>query len=441
MTRTVSGSPLVCKFGGTSVADAAQLQKVISIVRSDPRRKYVVVSAPGKRYAADRKITDLLYLCYHTAQEGVDTSPVFKVIRDRFEELGRDLNVPAIGGWLDEVEAALADGVTRDWIASRGEYLHARLVASHLGARFVDAAECLRFTPDGRLDPITYSLMADALAGSDLSVISGFYGSDADGRVKTFPRGGSDISGAVVARAVGAAAYENWTDVDGLLMADPRVVESPRLIREVTYKELRELSYMGATVLHDEAVFPVREAGIPILLRNTNAPETGGTWIVSSRAETELPIVGVAGRIGFSTIYVEKSMMNQELGFGVRVLEVLERYGISFEHVPTGIDSMSVVMRTEELGDHREAVMRDLQRVLEPDRLELLEDMALIATVGQGMSHRIGIASRLFVALADAKVNIRMINQGASEITIIVGVASSDYERAVQAIYSAFVTN
>jgi aspartate kinase len=351
--------------------------------------------------------------------------------------------VEGVGGWLDEVEAEMAarsaEGISADWLASRGEYLHARLIAAFLGARFVDAADLIRFTRDGRLDPASYDSTRMALENEPLVVVPGFYGRDAAGRIKTFSRGGSDVTGAIVARALGVDAYENWTDVDGLMMADPRLIPNPRPIREVTYQELRELSYMGASVLHDEAVFPVREAGIPIHIRNTNAPDLPGTWIRPTRPNTELPVVGIAGRRNFSTIQIEKSLMNQERGFGRRLLQILESHGISFEHTPTSIDSMSVIMEEDELEGRREAVMDEIQRVLQPDRVEMLDGLAMIATVGQGMSHTIGIAGRLFGALADAGVNIRMINQGASEINIITGVMNEDYETAIRAIYDAFV--
>jgi aspartate kinase len=303
----------------------------------------------------------------------------------------------------------------------------------------VDAADCIRFTEAGRLDPVTYERTAEALRGEGLFVVPGFYGTDAQGQIRTFSRGGSDITGAIVARAVGAAAYENWTDVDGLLMADPRLIPNPRPIREVTYQELRELAYMGASVLHDEAVFPVREANIPIHICNTNAPEQPGTWIRPTRPPSELPIVGVAGGPGFTTIQIEKSLMNQERGFGRRVLEVLENHGISYEHAPSSIDTMSVIIRDDQIAHCKETVLEELQRVLQADRVEAGSGLALIATVGQGMSHRVGIAGKLFGALAAAGVNVRMINQGSSEISIIVGVDQADCQTAIRAIYQAFV--
>jgi aspartate kinase len=439
MTTATTDPPLVCKFGGTSLADADAIRQVASLVRSDARRRFLVVSAPGKRDEADHKITDLLYLCHQTLQQGLDARNIFALIRQRFRDIGTALAVTGVDNWIDEVEAGLERGGGRDWAASRGEYLNARLIAVYLEAQFVDAADCIRFTENGRLHPDSYRRTQEALQGAGTFVLPGFYGLDIHGEIKTFSRGGSDVTGAIVARAVGASAYENWTDVDGLLMADPRVLDDPRPIREVTYKELRELAYMGASVLHEEAVLPVREVGIPIHIRNTRAPHLPGTRIVASRPDTALPIVGIAGRRGFTTIQIEKVFMNQERGFGRRVLEVLENHGLSYEHAPSSIDSMSVILRTEEMADQRQSVLEDLERVLQPERLEVLEELALIATVGQGMSHRVGVAGQLFGALAAAGVNVRMVNQGASEINIIIGVANADYEKAVRAIYAAFV--
>ena len=313
------------------------------------------------------------------------------------------------------------------------------MVAEFLGAEFVPTGDCIRFDSDGRLDPASYDRLAAFVGGDGLYVIPGFYGRDNAGRIKTFPRGGSDITGAVMARAVGASLYENWSDVSGLLMADPRVVDNPHSIAEVTYRELRELAYAGASVLHEETIFPAAEAGIPIQIKNTNAPEHPGTRIVRERDASSGAVVGIAGRTGFTTIYLEKALMNQQRGFGRRLLEVLEAHDISFEHVPSGIDSMSVVVSDDQLQNHQSAVLEEIERVLEPERVETIPDLALIATVGEGMTYRVGVAGTLFEALRGANVNVRMISQGASEINIIVGVAAADYERAVCAIYAAFV--
>ncbi len=430
---------ITCKFGGTSLADSKQIERVVGILNQDADRRFIVVSAPGKRTPSDKKITDLLYLCHQTAKEGLDVESVFSVIRQRYESIAAELNVDGVTGWLDTVEAEIKRGAGKDWAASRGEYLHARILANALDATFIDTAECVRFDSEGRLNPVSYDLILERVSNTGRYVFPGFYGTDARGQIRTFSRGGSDVTGAIVARAVRSRVYENWTDVDGLLMADPRIVDSPLPIREVTYSELRELAYMGASVLHDEAIFPVSEAQIPINIRNTNAPEQPGTWIAPTRENSELPIVGIAGRSHFSTIYVEKALMNQEKGFGRRLLEILENHHISYEHAPSSIDSMSVILSNEELGEREAMVRADIARVLQPDRVEVLPGLALIATVGQGMSHRVGVAKCLFSALSDSSVNVRMINQGASEINIIVGVADSDYEKAIRAIYSAFV--
>ncbi|HEX9997068.1 MAG TPA: aspartate kinase [Abditibacterium sp.] len=439
---------IVCKFGGTSLADAAQIRKVRAIVESDERRRFVVVSAPGKRDKNDAKITDLLLTCWHLAAQKLDYSEPLRLISERYGQIALDLGISALSYPLEETASELeklsrgdsSSLATRDWMAARGEFCHALLIADFLGATFVPSGECIRFDEEGTLDPISYDNLAARMSDpSALYVVPGFYGRDRAGRIKTFPRGGSDITGAVVARAVSASTYENWTDVSGLLMADPRVVENPQPIAEVTYRELRELAYMGASVLHEETIFPASEAGIPIQIKNTNAPNDLGSSIVATRDARDGAIVGIAGRTGFSTIYIEKAMMNQSRGFGRRVLEILETNGISYEHMPSGIDSMSVVIGDENFHDNENSIIKELTRTLEPDRIELLPRMALIATVGEGMAYRVGVAGRLFDALREVKVNVRMISQGASEINIIVGVAEEDYERAVNAIYDAFV--
>ena len=438
---------LVCKFGGTSLADATQIRKVRAIVRSDARRRFVVVSAPGKRNSDDQKITDLLLTCWHLAGQNLDFAQPLSLIRERYAQIARDLEIEPLLYPIDEAQSELAklargeDSLaTRDWMAARGEFCSALILAEFLGAEFVPAGECIRFDEDGQLDPISYGNLRARMGDTEKTyVVPGFYGRDSRGLIKTFGRGGSDITGAVVARAVEASVYENWTDVSGLLMADPRVVKNPKPIAEVTYRELRELAYAGAQVLHEETVFPASQAGIPIQIRNTNAPSDAGTRIVATRDATSGDIVGIAGRVGFSTIYIEKALMNQQRGFGRRVLEVLENHDISFEHMPSAIDSMSVVISDEQLGGKEAAVMREMERALEPDRIELLPKMALLATVGEGMSYRVGVAGALFDALREANVNVRMITQGASEINIIVGVDEADFARAMKAIYDAFV--
>ncbi len=431
---------VVCKFGGSSVADAVQVEKVVSIVRSDERRCFVVPSAPGKRSDDDTKITDLLYLCHELARQNVDFSEPFNKISTRYLDLSKALGVSIdMGRLLAEVKSRIADGAGRDYVASRGEYLCGRILSDVLDAAFVDPAEAILFRADGRLDSDSYRRLRACLSDDRLYVIPGFYGADAEGEIVTFSRGGSDITGAIVARAMGAEVYENWTDVSGLLMADPRLVPNPLPVEEITYREMRELAYMGADVLHDEAMFPVRTAEIPIHIRNTNRPEDAGTLILPSRELTERMIAGVAGRPNFSMLFIEKDLMNQTTGFGQRVLEVVARHGISYDHTPSGIDTMSVIIQDEQLDGKGELLVEDIQRIIEPDRVELIRGLALIATVGEGMSHRVGIAARLFTALADVGVNVRVIDQGASEINIIVGVEEADLETALVAIYRAFV--
>lgn len=445
----MSSSVKVCKFGGTSLADASQIRKVAAIIQNDPHRRYVVPSAPGKRDKNDKKITDLLYLCHAQAQQGVPIDDVFKLVADRYIQIASDLGLKKLdlAPHLDQtkkqiVKQAKATSATSDYAASRGEYLNGLIVAELLGYVFVDAAQIIRFDEAGRFDSEkTQELASAELKKHKHAVIPGFYGAMPDGRVRTFSRGGSDISGAIVARAVNALVYENWTDVNGLLMADPRVVENPKNIETITYRELRELAYMGATVLHDEAIFPVRKAGIPVNIRNTNEPAHPGTMIVKDAAPITHTgaITGLAGRKDFTVIALEKAMMNAEVGFGRKLLQVLEDHAISYEHTPSGIDTMSVVVASSQLESKLNKVLQDIHVRCEPDSLEVHPKMALIATVGRGMAHTPGIAAKVFAALAKAKVNIRMIDQGSSEINIIVGVRNEDFENAMKAIYRQFI--
>ena len=429
---------IACKFGGTSLADAACVRRVVEIIQSDPARRWVVPSAPGKRDPKDRKITDLLYTWHTMALQGLDPSEPMNIIRDRFLELARELGVRFdVASILDEIAARAGQDQAPDYMASRGEYINGRFLAEVLGATFVDPAECIRFDKSGRLDPVTYSLLAERLQGDGRFVVPGFYGAMPDGSIRTFSRGGSDISGAIVARAIQADLYENWTDVNGFCMADPRIVPNPKRIVEVTYAELRELSYMGATVLHDEAIFPVREPGIPIHIRNTWDPDGGGTLIVTER-KAATPVCGIAGRTGFTMINLAKTLMNKEKGFGLRVLQVLDEFGISWEHIPTGIDTMSIILRNEELKDQGEAVLEAIRARVNPDESSITSGLAMLATVGQGMNHHIGVAARLTGALARAGVNIRVIDQGSSEMNIIVGVEEDDFAAAMRAIYNEF---
>ncbi|HOJ67314.1 MAG TPA: aspartate kinase [Candidatus Hydrogenedentes bacterium] len=429
---------VTCKFGGTSLADARCVQRVIDIIRSDPGRRWIVPSAPGKRDPKDRKITDLLYAWHNMALQGLDPSEPMRIIRDRFLELARDLGVQFdVASILDEIAARAGQDEAPDYMASRGEYINGRLIAEALGATFVDPADCIRFDTAGRLDPQSYELLAERLQGDGLFVVPGFYGAMPDGSIKTFSRGGSDITGAIVARAIRADLYENWTDVNGFCMADPRIVPDPKRIVEITYAELRELSYMGATVLHDEAIFPVREPGIPIHIRNTWDPDGGGTLIVTSR-EATAPVCGIAGRTGFTMINLAKTLMNKEKGFGLRVLQVLEDFDISWEHIPTGIDTMSIILRDEELKGRGDTVLEAIRKRVDPDEASITPGLAMLATVGQGMNHHVGVAARLTGALARAGVNIRVIDQGSSEMNIIVGVEESDFPAAMRAVYEEF---
>ena len=434
---------IVTKFGGSSLADAGQFAKVKSILALDPARRYVVPSAPGRRFKEDEKVTDLLYRCHALAAKGEDYQETFDKIAARYmdiaEELGLSLDLGAV---LDEVDERIGAGASADWCASRGEYLGGMLLADYLGWRFFDPAKGILFDETGRFDAErTQVVLSEALADGEPTVVPGFFGSKPNGEVHTFSRGGSDVTGAIVARAVGADMYENWTDVSGFLMADPRVVENPREIRSITYKELRELSYMGASVLHEDAMFPVHKAGSPTNIRNTNLPEHPGTLIsLDMPEETDVPtITGIAGHKGFSVIFVEKAMMNSELGFGRKVLSVLEECGISFEHLPTGIDTMSVVVAQDALAPHREQVVHRIMEVVEPDTLTIHDDMSLIATVGRGMVHNCGTAARLFASMSRAGINVRMIDQGSSELSIIVGVDDKDFESTIRAIYHEFV--
>lgn len=434
---------IACKFGGSSVADHNQFLKIRKIIESNPKRTVVVPSAPGKRHAGEAKLTDLLYLCHDMAQKQVGLDGPFTPIRERYLEIEAALGLKAgMAKALDTLRQQIEDGATRDFVASRGEYLCGLLMAAFLDAEFVEPAETVFFDKTGRIDPKTYDVLGGRMSDSKrIYVLPGFYGVDTKGQIKTFSRGGSDISGAIAARSIGAELYENWTDVSGLLMADPRIVENPHPLDEVSYREIRELSYMGASVFHDEAIAPVREAGIPINIRNTNRPDDPGTMIVSKLPEvTRYDIAGVAGKKNFSMFSLEKTMMNKELGFARRVLGIFESRGVSIEHCPTSIDSMSVVVSKEEIGDKTEIILEDLSRILEPDTLDVEEELALIAVVGEGMAHQVGMAAKAFAALRDAGVNIRIIDQGASEFNIIVGVANADYETAIRALYGAMMT-
>jgi len=432
----------VAKFGGSSVADATQLRKVQAIVREDRERRIVVVSAPGKRTREDAKITDLLYRCHDCLGDRDTFDRTFQAIAERYRTIVRDLGLAVdIERDLTAVYDGMMRSATSDFAASRGEYLNAKIVASLLDSEFVDAVDVIRFDSGGRLHTEeTVTAVADRLRSGAPVVVPGFYGAKPDGSIRTFSRGGSDITGALLARGVRADVYENWTDVSGVLMADPRIVPHPRTIPTLSYRELRELAYMGANVLHEEAVFPVIDLNIPVNVRNTNLPSEPGTLIVRQGGDSSGTITGIAGRKGYTVIALEKNLMNREVGIGRRLLTALERQQVSFEHMPTGIDTMSVVVESPYLKGKLEPVLDEIRRECRPDKIDVFENMALIATVGRGMLHTPGVAGQLFGALATANVKVRMIDQGSSGINIIVGVEDGDFETAIRAIYNAFVS-
>ena len=433
----------VCKFGVTSMSDGMNFRRVADIMNGDSDRRFLVVSAPGKRFGNDSKVTDLLYAAHDALEAGGDSRAAFKKVRDRFSGIVREIGLAfKIDSVLDECEREIEAEKSRDFTASRGEYLSARIMAGLLNVPFIDARDTVRFFEDGRLnDKETFALVKEAIRGKRRAVVSGFYGACPNGKVKTFSRGGSDVSGAIVARAAGADLYENWTDVSGFLACDPRIVENPARIPALSYQELRELSYMGANVLHSEAIFPVREANIPIRIKNTFRPDDEGTDILPAEKYrfTGKTVTGIAGKRHFTVIYLEKSLMNAEIGFTQRVLSVLLEYGISFEHIPSGIDTMSLIIDSSLLdGGVLDKLCADIKQTVRPDHLRVFDDIALLAVVGHGMSRNVGTSARLFSAIAASGVNVRMIDQGSSELNIIVGVDGEDYERTVRAVYREF---
>lgn len=436
----------VCKFGGTSMADAKAMLQVKAIIEADKTRKYVVVSAPGKRFKTDIKITDTLYKCHKEIEEKGNCKENFSVIRDRFIEIVKDLNLSLdIESVLDEVENQMVASKSADYCASRGEYLSAVIMANLLGVEFVDGKDLIRFDSKGRLNQeYTDDKVKSSLENVDRAVIPGFYGKDSFGNIKTFSRGGSDITGSIIARGVKADLYENWTDVSGFLVCDPRIVDNPKVIKQLTYKELRELSYMGASVLHAEAIFPVMKGKIPINIKNTFKPEDDGTMIVPSEQYTltgsDSIITGIAGKKDFTVIFIEKSMMNSEVGFIRKILSVVEQHGIGVEHVPSGIDTLSIVLESEQLRDGvLDDLVSEIRENVNPDYVHVIENVSLIATVGHGMTRRSGTAAKIFTALAEQGINIKMIDQGSSELNIIIGVSNSDYEKCIHTIYKAFI--
>ena len=434
----------VVKFGGSSLASAEQFKKVGDIIRADESRVYVVPSAPGKRFSEDTKVTDMLLHVYETASEGKDIAEEMKAIKARYDEIIQGLGLKdfSLNTEFEEIAKALKEDPQKDYAASRAEFLNGKIMAVYLGVEFIDAAEVIFFNEEGNLNSYkTEKVLSSRLKQCERAVIPGFYGTGKDGKVKTFSRGGSDVTGSIVAQASRADVYENWTDVSGFLVADPRIVPDPKPIKYITYRELRELSYMGASVLHEDAIFPVRHCGIPINIRNTNAPEDAGTWIVESTCQKQDYVVtGIAGKKDFCTIFISKAMMNSEIGFGRKVLQAFEENEISFEHMPSGIDTMTIVVHADEFIDKEQSVVSAIHRLAEPDSVEIESGLALIAVVGRGMKSASGTAGKLFSALAKEGINIKMIDQGSSELNIIIGVKNSDFETAIRAIYHTFIT-
>ena len=435
----------VVKFGGSSLADANQIRKAAEIIKSDPERRFVVPSAPGKRFAEDIKITDMLYACYEKASLGENFDADFQNIKNRYQEIIADLGLElSLEEDFDEIRKNLATA-GKEYAASRGEFLNGKIIAEYLGFAFVDAADVIVFGDDGVMDRhVTRAKLRERLADSENAVIPGFYGKSVSGVVRTFSRGGSDVTGSLVARAMRASVYENWTDVSGVLVADPRVVENPVVIPVITYKELRELSYMGFSVLHEDAIFPVRTAGIPINIRNTNKPQDAGTLIIPD-SETEetasRTITGIAGKKGFCAINMEKAMMNSEVGFVRDVLNVFADMNVPVEHMPSGIDTLSIIADADAFKGREEELLAKLREAVNPDALEIEPDIALLAVVGRGMRRTRGTAARIFASLAHARINVKMIDQGSSELNVIVGVNEHDLHQAIRCIYDAFIAS
>ena len=432
----------VAKFGGSSVADAGQFKKVRDIVRADHDRRFVVVSASGKRFPSDNKITDLLLLVNAHIAYHVDCTALLKDIEQRYVDIAEELGLKYPIARKFEEFSAVIKSLSPEYIVSRGEWFTGQLMAEYLGIPFLDAADVMVFHHDGTVDMTrTATRVNDAVARLGTFVLPGFYGSTVDGTIKLFQRGGGDITGAILARCLDAGVYENWTDVSGFLAADPRIVEKPRSIKRITFDEMRELSYMGASVLQEEAIFPVREANIPIQIKNTNDPEARGTVIRESAAERELEhlITGIAGKKDFLAVHVQKAHMSSAVGFVRRALSVFERYGVSVEHIPTGVDSFGIVVNGADVKDTIYSIVNDLQQELKPDSVNIVDQLALISVVGRNMSRRAGTSGRIFGALGEAGINIRMITQSSQEISIIMGVNNSDFDRAIRVIYDKFV--
>ena len=433
----------VVKFGGSSLASAEQFKKVGDIIRADKTRVFVVPSAPGKRNPKDTKVTDMLLHMYETALAGKDIDEEIKAIKARYDEIitGLGLKGFSLDKEFEEIKAFMKATPQKDYAASRGEFLNGKVMAEYLQIPFVDAAEVIFFNEEGNLNSYkTEKTLAARLKEVKTAVVPGFYGLGKDGNIKTFSRGGSDVTGSLVAQAAKADVYENWTDVSGIMVTDPRIVDNPKGIKYITYRELRELSYMGFSVLHEDAIFPVRRNGIPINIRNTNAPEDEGTWIVESTCQKQDYIItGIAGKKDFCTVFITKAMMNSEIGFCRKVLQAFEENDISIEHMPSGIDTMTVVVHEDEFMHKEQRVVSAIHRLAAPDTIEIESGLALIAVVGRGMKSASGTAGKLFSALAKEGINIRMIDQGSSELNIIIGVKNDDFEVAIKAIYNTFI--
>lgn len=433
---------IVAKFGGSSLADSEQFKKVRNIIESNENRKFIIPSAPGKRHSKDHKITDLLYMCQQLSSHGLNFDEIFSIIQKRYEDICSELDLTIdICSILKEIKTKIQNGASRDFAASRGEYLNAIILSGYLNIDFIDATEIIVFNNKGELDMKNTEINIDLkLKDIQRAVIPGFYGAMPDGKIKTFSRGGSDISGAIIAKGLNAKLYENWTDVSGFLMADPRIVKDSKPIEKITYKELRELSYMGAPVLHEEAIFPVRRAGIPINIKNTNYPDEPGTMIINDMDPITHSgtITGIAGKKDFTVISIEKTLMGAEKGFFRKLMSVLETNNVAIEHMPSSIDSISLIIANSELNSKLDKIIEEIRIYCNPDSIICYPNMALIAIVGRGMINTKGISAKIFTSLADGGVNIRMITQGSSELNIIVGIENADFEKAISAIYEAF---
>lgn len=433
----------VAKFGGSSMADAGQFRKVKSIIEADSARRVIVVSAAGKRFSGDNKLTDLLYLCHAHKKYGVNCDPVFDMIADRYRGICAELNLSLdIESELKALREEIEAGISKDKLVSRGEYFSAKLMADFLGYDFLDAELWLRFSFDGSINTAESYENFQRLADGRKVVVPGFYGTMPDGSIKVLSRGGSDVTGALCAAALGADVYENWTDVSGILMADPRIVDNPDTIERITYNELRELSYLGAQVLHEGAVFPVRDKNIPLNIRNTNCPEHPGTLIMESfddELRDERFITGIAGRRNFSIVNVSKTGMSSEVGSLRRILEVFEKHGVCVEYTPSGIDSVSLVVAADKVKSSIYSIVGEIQKELAPDSVQITENISVIAAVGRKMAFKPGSSGRIFAALGANGINIRMISQGPEELNIIVGVNDDDFEKTVRVLYHSFV--